>query len=179
MMPLSWHGLQNRTPYAAMRHWCHPYPRCSVPEDLSFDHLDTLGRIGPHVYHLPFQDTLIPWSRRWMWGLRFLFAALMILPILLRTVFRYGVLASATSLLPAQTLLPSSSQLLKGCVLHSAWMRTLRPMSLRQKRFFLRICRCHPAITCLQLVWRRKVRSRPGSRCQRSDDGSTPASSSS
>ena len=41
-----------------------------VPEGLSFDHLDTLGKIGPHVYHLPFQDTLIPWSRRWIWGLR-------------------------------------------------------------------------------------------------------------
>ena len=41
-----------------------------VPEGLSFDHLDTLGRIAPHVYHLPFQDTLIPWSRRWLWGLR-------------------------------------------------------------------------------------------------------------
>ena len=23
------------------------------------------------MYHLPFQDTLIPWSRRWLWGLRF------------------------------------------------------------------------------------------------------------
>ena len=41
-----------------------------VPEGLSFDHLDTLGTIGPHTYHLPFQDTLIPWSRRWLWGLR-------------------------------------------------------------------------------------------------------------
>ena len=41
-----------------------------VPEGLSFDHLDTLGTIGPHIYHLPFQDTLIPWSRRWLWGLR-------------------------------------------------------------------------------------------------------------
>ena len=41
-----------------------------VFEGLSFDHLDTLGRIGPRVYHLPFQDTLIPWSRRWIWGLR-------------------------------------------------------------------------------------------------------------
>ena len=41
-----------------------------VPEGLSCDHLDTLGTIGPHIYHLPFQDTLIPWSRRWLWGLR-------------------------------------------------------------------------------------------------------------
>ena len=42
-----------------------------VPEGLSFDHLDTLGTVAPYVYHLPFQDTLIPWSRRWLWGLRF------------------------------------------------------------------------------------------------------------
>ena len=41
-----------------------------VPEGISFDHLDTLGTIGPHIYHLPFQDTLLPWSRRWLWGLR-------------------------------------------------------------------------------------------------------------
>ena len=42
-----------------------------VPEGLSFDHLDTLGAVAPYVYHLPFQDTLISWSRRWLWGLRF------------------------------------------------------------------------------------------------------------
>ena len=51
----------------------------------------------------------------------------------------------------------SSPELIPAVVgLHSAWMR--------QKRLFLRICQCCHAITCLQLVWRRKVQSRHGGR---------------
>ena len=84
-----------------------------VPEGLSFDHLDTLGRIGPHVYHLPFQDTLIPWSRRWMWGLRSP-PALDDSADLVADCVPIQSETSTTSLLPAQTLLPSSSQLPKG-----------------------------------------------------------------
>ena len=131
-----------------------------VPEGLSFDHLDTLGRIAPQVYHLPFQDTLIPWS----YGDCAPLLPSMILLILLKTMFRYDVLAYTISLQPAQTLLPSSSRLPTGCVLHSAWTRLLRPMSLRRKCFFLRICKCHSAVAYLQLIWYRKVRGRPGSR---------------
>ena len=71
----------------------------------------------------------------------------MILLILWKIVFRCRVLTSTTSILSAQTLLPSSFRLLRGCVLHSAWMRTLRPMLLRQKCLILRMCQCHSAIT--------------------------------
>ena len=64
--PRPWtHSLVIQPLFLPLASWMLP-----IPERISFDHLDTLGTIGPHIYHLPFQDTLLPWSRRWLWGLR-------------------------------------------------------------------------------------------------------------
>ena len=127
------------------RPWYHPYPRCSGhrPLDIRSMNQQTPLRLTRWTSTCPFWKgfPLIIWirlggSRRMCTICRFrtlssrgavagygdcaLLLPSMILLILLRTVFRYNVMGFKVPLRPALTLLPSSSRLPTGYVLHSS-----------------------------------------------------------